>query len=1405
MSGNVASASDEFPSINPKSAGLGLLAGGGEMGERTRSFDWAGSAIGPVEGWPHSLKTAVSICLGSRHPMVVWWDCHTNIQFYNDAYISFLGHAKHPMYLGRSARECWSEIWPIIEPMLAGVYETGEATWSEDLQLVLNRHLPREEGYFTFSYSAIRADDGSVGGIFCACNETTTRVIGERRLRTLRDLNRVEAEAKTVKAACEVASQILAENPGDIPFALVYLLNEEGTIAELMAATALEFDSTFAPSSIRLGSTQSGTTWPLERVLESGTPELISDLPARFGYLPGGLWPEPSEAALLVPIAAPGQTRPAGFLVAGISPRRIVDADYRSFLELVAAHIGTSIVNARAYDQERKRAEALAEIDRAKTAFFSNVSHEFRTPLTLMLGPVEEAAANPEVPRPVRAQLELAHRNSLRLLKLVNSLLDFSRIEAGRVQASFEPTDLGALTSDLASAFRSAMEHAGLSLTVECDELGEPVYIDREMWEKIALNLLSNAFKFTLHGAVTVRLHRVGSDAVLEVQDTGVGVPEHELPRLFERFHRVEGTVGRTQEGSGIGLALVQELVRLHGGRIDAQSEFGHGSTFRVQIPLGKAHLPAARIQAARSLSTTSIGPQAFVEEALRWIPEKADESSSQLPDIIERPSSRIDRRFARSAGARIILADDNADMRAYVRDLLCPAYSVEAVADGEEALIAARRERPNLILCDIMMPRIDGLTLLKNLRADEALRDVPVILLSARAGEEARLEGLDTGADDFLVKPFSARELVARVGALLELTRMRFENEQRYRAFVSATSDVIYRMSPDWREMHELQGRSFIADTQDPTCTWLDKYIHQDDQPHVMSVIQEAIRTQSVFQLEHRVRRVDGSFGWTCSRAIPLKDANGNVIEWFGAASDVTDRKQTEQVLREREQQLRLATEAAEVGLWDVDIITDTLFWPPRVKAMFGISPDVAVSMADFYSGLHPADRERTNEAFDAALDPVRRALYDVEYRTVGKEDGLIRWVAAKGRGIFDTSGRCVRVIGTAIDITSRKLVEERLRRREADLEAADRQKDEFLAMLAHELRNPLASISNASELLSRLVRSGPRTELPLTLLKRQTKQLTRLVDDLLDISRIARGRITLEEKPIEMGTIIAQAVETVQPLIREKNHRFVLAAARSPMYVCGDSARLVQALVNVLHNAAKYTEMHGEIHLQVLDSESAIAIEIRDNGAGISPELLPHVFDLFVQSERTLDRSQGGLGIGLSVVKRLIEMHQGVVSAESEGIGHGSTFKILLPRIPPPLQNTTGTIASVRATARRILLVDDNPDAADSLAMLLRLDGHEVHTAYGAIEALKAADRLKPEMIFLDIGLPEMDGYEVARRLRTNNGHDPLRLVALTGYGQQEDRARSHAAGFDDHLVKPVNPQALEQIFALPSQRGN
>src|SRR5262249_25255653 len=367
----------------------------------------------------------------------------------------------------------------IIDPMLEGVFATGEATWSEDFLYVIARNLPREEGYFTFSYSPIRDDSGAVGGIFCACYETTGRVIGERRLQTLRDLGRTVMEAKAVEEACEITARTLASNPADIPFALIYLLADEARRARVVATTGLEAGSAAAPDRIDLSEgAEQPATWPLRQAFDTAAVELVSDLAARFGPLPGGPWPESSEAALILPIAAPGQAHPTGLLVAGLSPRRVVDVDYRSFFDLVAGHLATAIANARAYEEERKRAEALAEIDRAKTAFFSNVSHEFRTPLTLMLGPLEDTLAEDSLPPGAQERLAVAHRNSLRLLKLVNTLLDFSRIEAGRIQAVYEPVDLAALTADLASVFRSTIERAGMSLIIDCPPLSRQTYVD---------------------------------------------------------------------------------------------------------------------------------------------------------------------------------------------------------------------------------------------------------------------------------------------------------------------------------------------------------------------------------------------------------------------------------------------------------------------------------------------------------------------------------------------------------------------------------------------------------------------------------------------------------------------------------------------------------------------------------------------------------------------------------------------------------------------------------------------------------------------------------------------------------------------------------------------------------------
>jgi signal transduction histidine kinase/FixJ family two-component response regulator len=459
--------------------------------------------------------------------------------------------------------------------------------------------------------------------------------------------------------------------------------------------------------------------------------------------------------------------------VIGLNPNRLFNEDYRGFLNLAAGQIAAAFANAEAYEAERRRAEQLAELDRAKTAFFSNISHEFRTPLTLMLGPLEEVLSKSEkqVDPDNRALVDVAHRNGIRLMRLVNALLDFSRIEAGRVEARYRTTDLAAFTADLASNFRSATDRAGLALVIDTPPLTSPVYVDREMWEKIVLNLLSNAFKFTFDGEIRVSVAESEDAVRLTVADTGIGVAEGDLPKLFERFQRIEGAQGRSFEGSGIGLALVQELVRLHGGTVSVESQLGQGTAFTVILPVGRDHLSEANVVEgdAHAAGTRT---EIFVEEALRWLPD-AEPLREDFDQVFGNGVTALGER------ARILLADDNRDMRAYVERLLAQRYEVEAVGDGEAALAAIKRSRPDLVLTDVMMPRLDGFGLLRAVRADGDLRDLPVVMLSARAGEEAEVEGLEAGADDYLVKPFSARELTARISTNIALARGRRETQQ--------------------------------------------------------------------------------------------------------------------------------------------------------------------------------------------------------------------------------------------------------------------------------------------------------------------------------------------------------------------------------------------------------------------------------------------------------------------------------------------------------------------------------------------------------------------------------------------------------------------------------------------------
>ena len=1065
-----------------------FLDGGGEMGALMRAKDWTATPLGPVEQWPQSLRTTVSTCLNSRFPILIWWGPQL-VKLYNDAYREVIA-SKHPFALGRPGRDVWPEIWDIIGPMLDAVVREGQATWSEDQFLPLERSGYSEECYFTFAYSPIRDESGGVGGVFSVVTETTRRVIGERRLRLLQALA-AETAGDTTRDVCRHAMSVLRRDPADVPFALVYLAEpDEGTLA-LTEATDESLDG----------------QWPVAGVFESGVAQVA------HGFV------DPSRRAFVVPI--PGaQDAPVGVLVVGISPMLAADEQYHGFAGLIAREMGGSVAHARALEDERRRVDALAEIDRVKTAFFANVSHEFRTPLTLMLSPVEDALTS-AAQALTGEELATVPRNALRLLKLVNTLLDFARIEAGRARAVFEPTDLAQLTSDLASTFRSAMDRAGLRFDVTCAPLEAPVAVDRDAWEKIVLNLLSNALKFTFDGSVAVSLARRGDDIELRVRDTGVGIPEQDIPRLFDRFHRVQGAQARTQEGSGIGLALANELVKMHGGTVTVESRLGVGTTFVVTIPVRASGVEATPPVSARAPESAA---RPYVAEALRWLPEEAapvPAYAEDRGDVATRPL--------------ILLADDNADMRGYVTRLLEDRWTVHAVPNGVVALAAARARRPALVISDVMMPVLDGFGLLHALRAERALRDVPVILLSARAGEEASIEGLEAGADDYLVKPFSARELRARVEAQF----LRAEIRAIQAAHDRRLSDM-FRHAPVAIAM--LRGPDHVFEFAN------DEYL-------------KAIGHRAVT-------------GMPLIAALP------------------------------------------ELGQQGIVPLLDRVYESGK--------PYTASSMA-----------VTLNRGAQGAPEQV---YFNFLYEPVRDHDGRVDGVAV-----------------IAVDVTE-------LVRARQEAEDANRAKDQFLAVLSHELRNPLAPILTATHLLGVKGPDDPGLNRLRETIARQAAHLLKLVEDLLDVGRVITGKLRLERSRVELGALVRQAVEATLPLVRQRHHVLSVTAPEQPVYVDVDAARIVQVLCNLLNNAAKYMHAGGRIDLAVTEQAEAVAIVVRDQGVGIAPQMLERVFERFVQADSGAVPREG-LGIGLSIVRTIVELHGGTVAARSDGPGTGSEFIVTLP----------------------------------------------------------------------------------------------------------------------------------------------
>ena len=1264
------------------------------MGARMREAEWSKTPLGPVDAWPQSLRSTISMLLPSRAQIILFWGPEFLV-FYNDAYRPAFG-AKHPHMLGRPGREAWSEIWDsLLHELLAGVVRTGEAFWAKDMLFEIERYGFLEETYFDVSYDPVRVESGQVGGVFCIVTETTERVVGQRRLALLKDLAARNATGRTARDACLLATETLAASHADVRFALAYLNDQ----------------------------------------LQSCTPDAEAKLAATSRALVKEL-----------PVFASGSGLPAAKLVVGLNPHRPFDDGYRSFLGLVVGQLGTALSNARAYEEERRRAEALAEVDRAKTTFFSNVSHEFRTPLTLLMGPIGDALADPFLPVSTRDQLELAHRNALRLLRLVNTLLDFSRIEAGRVEASYEPHDLARLTTDLASNFRSTIERAGMALRVECPPLSEPVYVDREMWEKIVLNLLSNAFKFTLDGEIVVSLRQERHAAELTVRDTGIGIPADDVPRLFERFHRVKDARGRSYEGSGIGLALVQELVKLHGGAVAVESELGGGSRFTVTIPFGSAHLPSERIAGAPTLASAGVSADAFVEEARRWLPDelRVDSMRSEVPqDMAGESDSPARFRSSVASGPRVIVADDNADMRDYLSRILGQRCQVETVGDGAAALERIRSNPPDLVLADVMMPRLDGFELLTALRSDAQLRSLPVVLLSARAGEEARVHGLEAGADEYMVKPFSARELLACVTSQLQLAQLRRESEAE--------------------RIRLLQENAAVTQTLNEVGAIVASDL---DRANIVQAVTDAGADVTTAQ-------VGAFFG-------NVRNEAGESYALFAVSGVPRDAFAT----------LPMPRNTA---------VFDPTFSGAGVVRAADITTDPRYGHNGPYHGMPPGH------------PPVRSYLaVPVKGRSGEVMGGL--FFGHPKVGHFSQHHERL-----ALGIASWAAVALENARLYASVQEASRLKDDFLASLSHELRTPLNAILGYARMLRTGVMPIDRQHKAIDTIERNATSLTQIVEDVLDISRIVSGKIRLNVQPVDLPQIVLNAIDVIMPAADAKGVRVETMLDPQPAPISADPERLQQVLWNLLSNAVKFTDRGGKVHVRLEHAVSHVEVAVRDTGLGISSDFLPHVFERFRQADAGYTRERGGLGLGLSIARQLAEMHGGTIEASSDGIGRGATFRLRIPLmahhstadgLPPVHRRPSPALGQViigELRGLRVLAVDDERDALSLLSEALEAAGARVRTAGSADEAMAMLDAEVPDVLVVDLSMPDVDGFQLIERIRRHPRTEvrALPAAAVTAYARSDDRMNALRAGFHMHLPKPIDPAELVTTIAALAKR--
>jgi PAS domain S-box-containing protein len=1347
-----------------------VFARGGETGTLMGKIDWAATPVGPAEIWPPGLQGVLRSCLASLQPTIIWWG-NDRVVFYNDAASARLGPSWHPQAMGKLGRNCHSDWWCQIEPMLNRVWDTGQTICSHE-QFLIEADNRLEERYFNFLYSPIFNPFGEIEGVLTTATETTLEVLQARRMQMLQDLMVQTGQAETIKQVCQGALQALATNVADIPFVLLYLLDSRGH--QLVQSGNLPSEVAIALSSV-VDLTQPdirAIDWPLASTIRTGSTVLIDNLADLFTAMPLGVWRVPPQQALVLPLRIAGQKRPLGLMVAGVNPCRAFDSSYRILLEMTAGQIATAIANVQMCSED--------------------------------------------------------------------------------VQHSVQPS------------------------------------------------------------------------VQLEVK-----------PELLN------GDV-------------------------------------------------------------TSLTPGLAAGHSLRPI-----------------PSSSV-------STAYLLVVDDKVEMRDYLTRLLSPIYDIDVVAHASEVLAATRRQVPDLILMEGMLSEVSSFSLLRELRSAQHTRKVPIILLSVVTGEELCIKGLEAGADDYLIRPFSPRELLARIEANLKVARLWQEaaqQEQRLRTETEAA----------YRQIHKILesiADAFIATNHQ----WQFTYVNREAERLLNRTWEELLGKPlwegfpngmgSVFYREfHRAIAdhvtvefeafYEPSDRWLEVWAYPFADG---LAIYF---RDVTDRKRTAQALRESEDRLRLALDFTQIGAWDWDIATGTLIWNENHYHLFDLRPGTDQPTYDLWTSLmHPDDRQATQDAIARAL--ATRTDFAAEYRILWS-DGSLHWIVSKGRGIFDMTGAAVRMLGVALDITERKRAEEQMKflaeassvltasidykttlaniahlmvptladfcyfdvltvegklqrvaQHHADpnkqawfaeiqtyiptedfvehpvihvlktgktvlipyvsdgwmqkaatnaghlqfmrdsrlrslmtvpliantrtlgaltlcfaaesgrhyttdeltlaeelahraalaldnaqlyhqAQEANRVKDEFLAVLSHELRTPLNPILGWTQLLQARQFDQATLSQALSIIERNAKLQTQLIGDLLDISRILRGKLSLDSKPVDLQVIILAAIETMRLSAEAKLIHIYTYFEPDMGPVLGDAGRLQQVIWNLLSNAIKFTppEGHVEIRLErvwpgrsewvseISDEDRGdrgdlypsslyspntqhltsntqhpipayARITVTDTGKGIKPEFLPHVFDRFRQADSTITRTFGGLGLGLAIVRYMVELHGGTVRADSPGEDQGATFTVMLPlmrvtetTLEPRSDEAIAPAAPRFLAGTKILVVDDDADARSFIELTLQHHGAKVTTVASAQEALQILVKSKPDVLLSDIAMPEVDGYTLMRQIKSwetyhSQSTKPMAAIALTAYAGEYDQQQAMAAGFQLHLAKPIDSADLLKAIA-------